>query len=430
MKKNAENTSRKPRIHAARKFIIAGAAVVAAAAAAAVLCEILRKPSVSFYNIDARTQAAITKQIQQIQNGNRKKEFRTVTLDSSVPLSAQKKIWRKTGIIFAALDYDCEAMFRSDRKISGLPASVLGGMPTTTVNSVPSSGGTVPFVPLLYDFYQVDVNYPVFVSSRIDNINVWDDFISFAEKSKLRVSVPLVFPGRNHSEFLNIFGMITEATSGYRALAEIQSQLYNAFTEDKKNRNQSENTAVTEKVYEFAEKNTAFRKTAGIIRFMRKEKLVPENIRDFPLTDMKFFMDQNLPAAAFIKLSEHRSMDRSALENFKSVYCPGTELTAARKFPAAMICAAAVKKDKRTAEIIRQLASSGQTALALESGLAPVQKNCRIPDKQADDVRYWLAASDGPQMYLSAALPSAEARSAAWRAVWKIINSYDADLPY
>ena len=42
-----------------------------------------------------------------------------------------------------------------------------------------------------------------------------------------------------------------------------------------------------------------------------------------------------------------------------------------------------------------------QEDLSRASGLAPVLAQCRTPDKQADDARYWIAATTAPLAGLS-----------------------------
>ena len=73
--------------------------------------------------------------------------------------------------------------------------------------------------------------------------------------------------------------------------------------------------------------------------------------------------------------------------------------------PECLLLAARQRKD-----VLLNLVRTRQTELCTESGLAPVQKNCIVPDLQADDVRYWLAASNGPTLPLAAALPTTEAK--------------------
>ena len=75
-----------------------------------------------------------------------------------------------------------------------------------------------------------------------------------------------------------------------------------------------------------------------------------------------------------------------------------------RTFSAPIIMAIPYSKNKIAMDSIKKLATvEYQERLSIKTGLAPVQKNCAIPDRQADDVRYWVAASEVPFVGLSEA---------------------------
>ena len=63
-------------------------------------------------------------------------------------------------------------------------------------------------------------------------------------------------------------------------------------------------------------------------------------------------------------------------------------------------------KNKHIQTFVKNLSNSLQTELSIKTGLSPVQKNCQVPDHQADDVHYWIAASKGPLQPLTCAIPS------------------------
>ena len=45
-----------------------------------------------------------------------------------------------------------------------------------------------------------------------------------------------------------------------------------------------------------------------------------------------------------------------------------------------------------------------QGKLADDTGLVPVLANCHVPDHQADDIRYWIAATNAPLVPLGDAI--------------------------
>ncbi|MDE7140993.1 MAG: hypothetical protein K2O09_09630, partial [Treponemataceae bacterium] len=69
------------------------------------------------------------------------------------------------------------------------------------------------------------------------------------------------------------------------------------------------------------------------------------------------------------------------------------------------------RKQKKALALARQLMTADtQENLSHMTGLAPVLAQCPTPDQQADDARYWVAATNAPLAGLSreAALSDAQ----------------------
>lgn len=71
----------------------------------------------------------------------------------------------------------------------------------------------------------------------------------------------------------------------------------------------------------------------------------------------------------------------------------------------------AQKNNNCITDLAAAISNSKQELLCKETGLAPVQKNSQVPDHQADDVRYWLAASLGPATPLAGYLPDTQCQN-------------------
>lgn len=111
---------------------------------------------------------------------------------------------------------------------------------------------------------------------------------------------------------------------------------------------------------------------------------------------MKIFMQTEIVTAAFQNLSEHRTFERPVIAKYTSVYIPAETETSVRFFTSPVILGISLSKDKIARAAIEKLSNEFQSQLSFATGLAPVQANCSVPDVQADDVRYWVAASDEP----------------------------------
>ena len=147
-----------------------------------------------------------------------------------------------------------------------------------------------------------------------------------------------------------------------------------------------------------------FSKTAELLQKWYKDGIIPSNVYKMNSRDVKSYMEQNLCGVSFLTLSEHRTVKQRTIEGFTSVYYPSVSANVERTFSAPIIMAVPYSKNKIAIDSVKKLASvEYQEKLSVQTGLAPVQKNCSIPDRQADDVRYWVAASETPYVGLAEA---------------------------
>jgi len=364
------------------------------------------KPTVVFYNVNEKTQNTILAEIQSMPVGKKGKNliYNVTVLDPALPLSAQKKAF-KGDLLFATLDYDVQEAAKSG-KIKKMDVSLLEGMPSPTRANALIQNNKLCALPILYDFYEIDVNQNAFNQSKIGKIAEWDDFMEFLRRTSTSDFKPLAISGGNPDELLNTVGCIAEAISGEKALMAAEDKLWQAYKTGKEEK-------VLAAAEELCAENGALAEAVSALKQIYSEKLVSNSAFNFTQEDRKFFMDNKLCNSTFLKLSDHRTIDTKVINEYVSIYVPGNDVNGGRKFLAPTICAMPLKNKKSAESTLKLLASSRQTSLSMKSTLAPVQASCGTPDKQADDVRFWLAASNGPVMPLSGALPSAEMKKIA-----------------
>ena len=128
----------------------------------------------------------------------------------------------------------------------------------------------------------------------------------------------------------------------------------------------------------FADGN-AYCETYKLLKSWSQKEILPKNIYQ-----------------TFQNLSEHRTFERPVIAKYTSVYIPAETETSVRFFTSPVILGISLSKDKIARAAIEKLSNEFQSQLSFATGLAPVQANCSVPDVQADDVRYWVAASDEP----------------------------------
>ena len=381
-----------------------------------IIAFIQKKDRVYFYDINKSSQKVIEKIILETPTV-KKRRIKFEVLDSSVPLSSliESKKLHKASLIFANNNYDVLDVvnnptdFYKKMNVQNLSVEFLDGMPQSivehtknmTLNST-SEGDFVKFLPILYDFYQVDVHFPLFQKSNVKNINIWKDLVNSAANSTKNCSSPVLININNQIEYINILGMISEALSSPTEYEVMTKNLYAAY------KNGSE--ALQTELENLLTSDSALKKAVDAVNYLISKKFISSTAITFSDDDIQFYVDNQLSLFYFTKLSKHRQIERTIINNYKSIYCPGATTTSTRKFSAPEIGVFCVKEKKYTKDVLLNLVRTRQTELCTESGLAPVQKNCIVPDLQADDVRYWLAASNGPTLPLAAALPTTEAK--------------------
>ena len=113
-------------------------------------------------------------------------------------------------------------------------------------------------------------------------------------------------------------------------------------------------------------------------------------------------MENNMASVVVMSLADHRNIAHNAIEPFTSIYFPSDITPDSRHFVAPIFYAVPFTNNKKALLKMENLiAVETQETLTRATGLAPVLARCRTPDKQADDARYWVAATNTPLPGLS-----------------------------
>lgn len=338
---------------------------------------------IAFYRVPEKVQTAVIDLINS-KTENKNKAFEALVLDSSISLESQNKIIKKCSCLIYTNDSATEKFLNTRAMPIGI--SVANGFPNSIVNSLKiktngeNAEKTIKIIPFLYDFYEIDINYPIYKKTGMKSLDVWNDLIEAAYYEKAFSKAPLILPVADDRDFVNIMGLIAEALCGYEA--------YEKMTE----KFDIEAALASDQPLGIAAKE---------IRGLLKSGIIPQDSLNFKADDILFYMDYELSGINFTTLSQHRKISNKIANNYTSIYCPSKEFTPDRKFAAEQISVSLLKNNDSAKQLITDLTDNLQTELATRTGLSPVQKNCGVPDHQADDVRFWLAASKGPVMPLA-----------------------------
>ena len=351
------------------------------------------RPTAAFYGISETNQEQIAKVLQSTaaKKKGRFLPFNIVTLDSSVSLeNALKK--QKADIVFVYRGKNSDyAAARAAKKHTTFDIDILKGMTTSVRKTASVQNEKVAAVPLLIDNYELDVHTEKFQASNIKTLNTLEDLEKLAWITKSSTPSPIIFPGGDNDFLINIFGALVEAVSGRSACIEGKEKLEKLIDSGKANYN-----SYVETLKELFADGNAYSETYKLLRSWSQKEILPKNIYQINVRDMKIFMQTEIVTAAFQNLSEHRTFERPVIAKYTSVYIPAVTETSERNFTSPVVLGISLSKDKIARSALEKLADEFQSQLSFATGLAPVQASCSVPDVQADDVRYWVAASDEP----------------------------------
>lgn len=353
-----------------------------------------KKPVAAFYGISERNQKQIVSVLQTTHTRKNKNSlpFEIVTLDSSISLERALKKSKKADLLFIEGGLNKNyAEKLSEKKSGGISVSLLNGMTSSIKQLVEEKKQKIYSVPLLIDNYELDVNLEKFYSSNIKQLNVLSDLEKLAKVTKSSTPSPIVFAGADDERLINFFGALIEAVSGSETLNSARTKISNKIAEGKVSQNDFYDL-LTGLTGSRGELNDTFK----ILKNWQNQGLLPKNITSITTKDISAFLQADLSTAAFMTLSDHREIDRDIISNYSSVYYPAVQQNVPRSFTSPVIFAVPLSKDKVSQKAVYKLSDELQTKLSAATGLAPVQANCPVPDVQADNVRYWVAASGTP----------------------------------
>lgn len=353
-----------------------------------------KKPVAAFYGISERNQKQIVSVLQTTHTRKNKNSlpFEIVTLDSSISLERALKKSKKADLLFIEGGLNKNyAEKLSEKKSGGISVSLLNGMTSSIKQLVEEKKQKIYSVPLLIDNYELDVNLEKFYASNIKQLNVLSDLEKLAKVTKSSTPSPIVFAGADDERLINFFGALIEAVSGSETLNSARTKISNKIAEGKVSQNDFYDL-LTGLTGSKGELNDTFK----ILKNWQNQGLLPKNITSITTKDISAFLQADLSTAAFMTLSDHREIERDIISNYSSVYYPAVQQNVPRSFTSPVIFAVPLSKDKVSQKAVYKLSDELQTKLSAATGLAPVQANCPVPDVQADNVRYWVAASGTP----------------------------------
>lgn len=381
----------------AKKTKIVLAAVIALVALAAIgTAAWIFVPSknftVAFYKIDDKQRQGITAVLDKVA-GEKGVTVVYEPLDSEKSLSEQLLFKKNPTVIFTTSGFALDtAVSKASKKAFVLPEATQG-MTSSMRAAIKGSDGKISAIPILSSHLEADVDTQEFRNSNTKQINKWSDVEKFMTEIKRRKESPMVFAGGNADALLDIAGAFAESIDGvssYSAAAKILKE------------NESGFNAVKVATLLCDEPDSPLATTIKQLKSWYSLGLIHQGVFSFQENDVEAFASSRLASILFMPLETHRNTAQNTISRFTSIYFPSEINANGRIFTGKTYFAVPMVKSKKAAEIISELVSvKSQEELSRATGLAPVLAQCRTPDKQADDARYWIAATTAPLAGLS-----------------------------
>ena len=316
------------------------------------------------------------------------KSYKFVTYESSLPLETQLKLKKPAVLIGRSNSAFREAVLTKKSKV--IDSKNLEKMTSSIKGSALSFDDKIVAQPVLSDNFEIAVNLDLYRKLKIKTLATWDDLENFAVQSKEKYGSAIMLNTKDADSFLNFIGAMIEAFDGRAAYATTVKKL-NEYVGDPN----FNGVSIIRNFLE--EENSPLQKTLEVLRRWNEKGLFVAGTFNADNADLKAAMANGKVAITFMTLKEHREIPRETIEHFSSIYVPSSISPSARRFTAPIVYAAAFKKGKKIDALLNQLSQKEtQEKLTALTGLAPVLAECKPGDRQSDDARYWVAATNPP----------------------------------
>ncbi|OJF76408.1 MAG: hypothetical protein BKP49_06840 [Treponema sp. CETP13] len=320
-----------------------------------------RKIHIAFYNIPESVQQTLEMQIDSyfINNQNKRSpSYLTINSNESLATSEIKK----ASIIIC---YTGKNLANSQKQ--ELPLSLFSNIPRT-LRSASIKDGKAYFLPLLIDHFELAVNTKKY--SKMEESTSLSDFLNKAEQISKETNKPSLYcAGASDSQLLQFVGALQEAITGKVPLDSSLNSVSEAIS---------------------------------LLQELRFKGVVPNEWVNLSNKDIAYFMQQEKIPFALLPLSEHRNLSYNVSKNYKTFFIPANNNVKIRTFTAPTISAfIPTHADKKNTVLANALLAylisrPEQAILSTKTGLAPADATANTPDIEADNVRYWIAASSSP----------------------------------
>lgn len=390
-------------------IIITGAAVLLVAVAlTAILLSLKRasgKLSVTFYGLEENQELTIREEIQKL--ATEKISYTFQTLDPARPLSTQIPGNTDLVITHAGKNADIVSASPKSKKSPAISNSILKGSSVSVrTAAVYNEDKKMVQVPVLLDNMELLVSTKALKSTGTQSMRTWADIEDFSVKAREQYPYSIVFAGSDPDTLLSLVTALTEAYSGKKACDSAQEKISSFLGKTP----EPNNRECYDLIKELAESpDTPLYTATQIISRWYKERLTHPNVFQMTKKDVEIYLQNDYAVLAFMTLTDHRKIDTNIMSKYTCLpralgnggnsvgFFPSVRTASGRNLTSPIIMAIPLTPNKLTKWTVEQLLSTPvQESLSAKTGLSPVLSNCLVPDIQADDVRFFVAATNAP----------------------------------
>lgn len=351
--------------------------------------------TIAYYNVNESIQNSLTDFIQEYAQQNDKKIV-FLQIEQTPALSEQIKK-NKINLIFAPAGYAVKKAVAVSEDMTEIPSEHLSQMFSTMYEAAIRKGQSIKAIPLIFDNLEIDIEKSEFYMSGLESISTWEEIERFLQIQKSKHQndgiFPMSFAGSDPVLLLDIIGAFGEAFEGYDSYnkaVEILTQAAAAGTsfDAKETANKLFIDPYAPLAYSFS-----------YLKQLIKQGYVTPAYTELKNTDINSYLQQRVTNLIITNLSTHRTFDVKAISRYSSIFVPSKKRPEQRHFTANITYVVPVSSNKNDLadSLLEYLVSTSvQSELSNRTGLAPVLANCSTPDLQADDARYWIAATSTP----------------------------------
>ena len=346
--------------------------------------------TVAFYDVEDSIETAIFSLIQDYCDNDETKVI-FYNISKSEELSKQIKK-NRINMIFAPAGYASKKTVAVSEKGASIDEQNLDGLFSSMRESVIYTDESIRAIPLIFDNLEINIEKSEFKMSGMQSIASWDDIEEFGSIQKTKTDFPFCFAGTDSVFLLDLLGALGEAFDGldaYNSAAKILSREAQFSTFDAQE--------TVNKL--FINPDAPLPYSFNYLKKLVEKGYISPASEYLKNTDVNSYLQQRITNLIFTTLSTHRSYDVKAIDRFSTIYVPSQKRPEQRHFTATITYAMPVSTSKLeySNNLINYLISTEtQSKLSNMTGLAPVLANCPTPDHQADDARYWIAATSSP----------------------------------